>query len=664
MTDELGKALGNGGEIIWRPTSEQIQNSNIRRLMARHGIATYQELLRRSAEDIEWFWDAVVRDLEISWYRPYERVLDVSRGIPWAKWFRGGLMNAANDCVDKHLATHRRNKAAVIWEGEEGTVRKLTYRDLYAASNRLAHALRGLGVDRGDRVGIFLPMIPETVLAIMAIAKIGAVFTPIFSGFAPQAAAQRLNDAEVKLLITADGFYRRGQPVPMKEAADAAVALSPSVQKVLVVRRFGPDRLKQALGREMPWTEGRDAWWDEAVAGQPGDYPTAWMDPEDPLMVIYTSGTTGKPKGAVHVHGGFPLKGTQDMSHHFDLSERDIMFWFTDLGWMMGPWLIFGTLMLGSTMFLYDGAPDYPGPDRLWSLAEEHGITHLGLSPTVVRALMTHGEDIVRRHDLSSLRMLGSTGEPWNPDPYMWFFNVVGGGRCPIINYSGGTEISGGIVACSPVLPLKAASFAGPNLGIAADVVDDRGEPVRGAVGELVIRKPWPGMTRGFWRDPERYENTYWSRWPGLWHHGDWASIDEDGFWYIHGRSDDTIKIAGKRIGPAEFESALVAHPAVQEAAAIGIPHPIKGEGVVCFVVLKPGREPDEELRKSLMGCAVAALGKAMKPQEIKFVRALPKTRNAKIMRRLIRAKHLGQALGDISSLENPEALEEIGLSR
>ncbi len=639
-------------KIIWRPSEAYTEKSHVRRLMKAHGISTYEELLRRSTADVSWFWDAVVKDLGIDWFRPYDQVVDLSAGVPWARWFRGGAMNTANDCVDKHLSTHRKNKVAVIWEGEEGAVRKLTYRDLYAAANQFAHGLEALGIAKGDRVGIFMPMIPETVVAIMAVAKVGAIFTPIFSGFAPQAVAARLNDAEVKLLITADGFFRRGQPVNMKATADEALALSPTVEKMVVVRR---------AGIQTPWAEGRDVWWHDLVAGKPREYSTAWMDPEDPLMIIYTSGTTGKPKGAVHVHAGFPLKGTQDMAHHFDVQEQDIMFWFSDIGWMMGPWLVFGTLMLGSTMFLYDGAPDFPAPDRLWSMVEEHGITHLGISPTLVRALMPHGEEHVRRHDLSSLRVLGSTGEPWNPDPYMWYFNQVGGGRCPIINYSGGTEISGGILCCSPMLPLKPASFAGPNLGMAADVVDESGNPVRGAVGELVIRGPWPGMTRGFWRDPDRYVNTYWSRWPDLWYHGDFASIDEDGFWYIHGRSDDTIKIAGKRVGPAEFESALVAHPAVAEAAAIGVPHPVKGEGAVCFVVLRPGQTPGEELRRALKEQVAAAMGKALRPEEIKFVRQIPKTRNAKVMRRVIRARYLGQPLGDITSLENPDAVEEIG---
>jgi acetyl-CoA synthetase len=377
-------------------------------------------------------------------------------------------------------------------------------------------------------------------------------------------------------------------------------------------------------------------------------------------MLIYTSGTTGRPKGTVHVHGGFPIKGTMDMAYGFDVGERDVMFWLTDLGWMMGPWEIIGTLMLGATMVLYDGAIDYPGPDRLWEIAARHKVTVLGISPTAVRALMRFGDELPRRHDLSSLRLLGATGEPWNPEPWMWYFEQIGGRRCPIMNYTGGTEIAGGILGCTVLHPQKPMAFTAPVLGMDADVYDDTGRPVRGGVGELVLRKPWPGMTRGFWRDPERYLETYWSRWPDVWVHGDWAKIDEDGFWYILGRSDDTIKVAGKRVGPAEVESAVVAHPAVAEAAAIGIPDPLKGEVMVCFAVLRQGVEPSEGLRQEIRRQVVDLLGKTLEPKEVRFVNDLPKTRNAKIMRRVIRAAYLGTDPGDLSSLENPQAVEEI----
>jgi acetyl-CoA synthetase len=381
-------------------------------------------------------------------------------------------------------------------------------------------------------------------------------------------------------------------------------------------------------------------------------------------MIIYTSGTTGKPKGAQHVHCGFPIKGAQDMAHCFDLQPGDILFWFTDIGWMMGPWAISGALMLGATLFMYDGTPDYPNPDRVWDMIERHKITHLGISPTAIRSLMTAGDEWVTRHDMSSLHFLGSTGEPWNPDPWRWYFEKVGGGRCPIINYSGGTEISGGILACNSLLPIKPASFSAPVPGMAADVIDDEGNPVRGAVGELAIRGPWPGMTRGFWRDEQRYIETYFSRIPGIWVHGDWAQIDEDGYWYILGRSDDTIKVAGKRVGPAEVESAAVSHPAVSEAAAIGVPDELKGEVVVVFAILRPAFEPTDALRAEIGATITGQLGKSLAPKRVLFVKEVPKTRNAKIMRRVIKARYLGKDLGDISSLENPSALDEIGRAR
>lgn len=643
-------------EIVWRPGREQFRRSRLWHFMRRYKIKDFQELLARSTQDPEWFWDAVVKDLKLEWYRPYTRVLDTSRGFPWTRWFIEGRYNYVRDALDKHVESHRRNKLALIWEGEDGQVRKLTYWELWTETNRLAHALRALGIGKGDRVGIFMPMTPEVAMATLACSKIGAIYIPIFSGYGPAAVASRLQASDARLLITADGFYRRGQVVPMKEVADQAAGESASVEHVLVYRR---------MGNQVPWKEGRDVWWHEAMAGRPRTYPTEQTEAEDPMMIIYTSGTTGAPKGALHVHCGFPIKGTQDMAHCFDVQEGDILFWITDIGWMMGPWLIAGSLMLGSTFLMYEGVPDYPKPDRLWDIVERHGVTIMGISPTAVRTLMVQGEEWVRKHDLSTLRILGSTGEPWNPAPWMWYFRNVGGGRCPIVNYSGGTEISGGIVCGNPISPLKPCSFVGPIPGMDADVVDEQGSPVRGQVGELIIRKPWPGMTRGFWKAPERYMDTYWSRWPDIWVHGDWALVDEDGFWYIQGRSDDTIKLAGKRVGPAEVESAALAHPAVAEAAAIGVPDEKKGEALVCFAVLRPGHEPGEALRKEIKETVVRQLGKTLRPDDVRFVKELPKTRNAKVIRRLIRAKYLGLAqIGDTSSLENPQALEEIAHSR
>jgi len=381
---------------------------------------------------------------------------------------------------------------------------------------------------------------------------------------------------------------------------------------------------------------------------------------EDVLMIIYTSGTTGKPKGAVHTHCGFPIKATQDMVHCMDLKPGECMYWISDMGWMMGPWLVFGTLCIGATMLFYDGAPDYPDPGRVWQLVEDHGVTHLGVSPTLIRALRVHGPEPVRAHDLSRLRTVGSTGSPWDPESWSWLFEHALGGRKPILNYSGGTEISGGILCGNFFKPMKACAFSGPVPGMDADVFDDGGEPVRGKVGELVLKQPWIGMTRGFWRDEERYLDTYWRRFENVWVHGDFAAVDEDGLWYILGRSDDTIKVAGKRLGPAEVEALVNADEAVAESAAIGVPHDVKGEELVVFVVLLPDQDPTTGLRRRLIERVTAALGKPLRPAEIKFASALPKTRNAKIMRRLIRATYLGRDAGDTSSLEDPSTMEAI----
>jgi len=643
-----------GGDIVWRPTPELMARSNLQRFIRAHGLRSLGELHSRSTTDLDWFWNAVLRDLDIRFRQPYSRVLDLSRGIPWPQWCLGGVMNIVDNCLDKYAGTPTDAKVALIWEGEEGQARRLSYLELRREVNRMANALRGLGLGKGDAVGVFLPMTTEIVIAMLAIIKIGGVFLPLFSGFGPQAVVSRLNDADAKALFTADGCFRRGKVSPMKTVADEAAGQIATLKHVVVLRRAGID---------IPWNSARDHWWHELMANARDQAGTEATSAEDPLMIIYTSGTTGRPKGTVHTHCGFPIKAAQDMSHGLDLHADETLCWITDMGWMMGPWLVFGTLLLGGTMMLYDGAPDWPEPNRLWALVEKHKVTSLGISPTLVRALIRHGEEPVRKHDLSSLRKFASTGEPWNPDPWLWLFNVAGRGRLPIINYSGGTEISGGIVMGNVLTPLKPCAFAGPLPGMAADVVDEQGVPVRGQVGELVIRQPWIGMTRGFWRDPQRYLDTYWSRFPNVWIHGDWAAVDDDGQWFILGRSDDTIKVAGKRVGPAEVESVLVSHPAVSEAAAIGVRDEIMGEAVVCFCVLRSGHEPDAKLRAELKARVARDLGKPLAPREVKFVRDLPKTRNAKVMRRVIRAAFLGTELGDVSSLENPAAVEEVRMA-
>ena len=640
-------------DAAWRPTPADLADSRLARFLKSTHEAGLEGLQRRAAADPAWFWGAAADDLQLAWQRPPNLVLDASGGIEWTRWWTGGAFNYAAAAIDPRAARDP-DGSAVAWEGEDGEVRTMTNAELRDAAERAAAGFASLGVGEGDRVGIYLPMIPETVVTVLALGLLRAIYTPIFSGYGATAVASRLQDCEATILVTADGFRRRGSIVPLKATADEAVAAAPIVRQVVVVRRLGE-------GTGVPWTAGRDvAWQDLMTAGREPFRDRRPNDPETPYMIIYTSGTTGRPKGAVHVHGGFPIKGAQDLAHCFDLQAGDTLFWFTDLGWMMGPWAISGALLLGARLVLYEGTPDYPGPDRLWSIVDRHRVTHLGLSPTVIRALMAHGTEPVRSHDRSSLRVLGSTGEPWNPEPWWWFFREVGGSRCPIVNYSGGTEVSGGIVASNLLTPIRACSFGGPNIGTAADVVDPDGRPIRGAVGELVIRAPMPGMTRGFWNDPERYLETYWSRFPGVWVHGDWAEIDVDGYWYIHGRSDDTLKIAGKRVGPAEVESAAVGHPAVIEAAAVGLPHEVKGEAIAIFCVLRRGETDDPALRADIAAHVASELGKALRPDVVEVVPALPKTRSGKIMRRVVRSAYLGIDPGDISALDDPLSVERI----
>ena len=646
-----------GGEIVWKPSREQIEHANLTAFMKQHGIKDFNELMKRSTEDVAWFTDAVLKFLDVQFYEPYSQVVDLSQGIQFPAWCVGGKMNIALNCVDKYQSSPNSGRLAMVFEGEEGITKSLTYEMLYKEVNKTANALRSLGLGKGDAVGLFMPMTPEIVIALLAIAKIGGVVLPLFSGYGAGAIVSRMTDANAKALFAADGAFRRGKAVEMKSIADEAAEQIGSLQHMIVLRRTG-----QAIHMKAE----RDHWWHELVDGQSDVCETERTSAEDPLMIIYTSGTTGRPKGAVHTHCGFPIKAAQDMAFGTDVhgafrAERsDVIYWMTDMGWMMGPWQVFGSLLLGATMFLYDGAPDFPAPNRLWELAEKHRINQMGVSPTLIRSLIPQGDGHFEKHDLSSLKCFASTGEPWNPDPWMWLFEKVGGGRIPIINYSGGTEISGGIVMGNLLLPLKPCAFSAACPGMDADVVDENGRSIRNAVGELVVKAPWIGMTRGFWNDRQRYLDTYWSRWENVWVHGDFAAIDGDGLWYILGRSDDTIKIAGKRLGPAEVESILVRHGSVVEAAAIGVPHEVKGSELVLFAVTSPGVVGGDALRQELYEMVVAEMGKPLAPKAILFVSDLPKTRNAKVMRRVIRSAYLGLELGDTSSLVNPQAVEEI----
>ncbi|WP_089965497.1 acetate--CoA ligase [Lihuaxuella thermophila] len=637
---------------VWVPDREQMENTRLYRFMQKLGYSDYDLFYEQSIRNIAWLWDEAVKDLGLEWIQPYRQVLDLSDGIAWARWFKDGKINISANCLDRFVADPAsRHRLALIWEGDDGEVKKYTYRDLWSEVNRFARGLTQLGVKAGDRVAIYLPMIAENVIAMLAVARIGAIFTPCFSGYGAEAVATRIQHCEAKILITADGFLRRGKVIAMKEEADRAADLSPTVEKVIVVRRLGR--------RDSTWNPDRDVEWDSLITNMKTLTPHV-TDAADPFMIIYTSGTTGKPKGTVHVHSGFPVKAAFDAAYGFDVGPGDILFWVTDMGWMMGPWMVFGSLLTGSTMLLFEGTPDYPNPDRIWEVVAKYGVSHLGISPTLIRALMKYGDAWISRHDLSSLRVFGSTGEPWNPDPWNWLFEKVGKKRVPIFNYSGGTEISGGILGNHFLKPLVPCGFTGPLPGMDADVLDEEGNPVRGRVGELVLRQPWVGMTSGFWQDAKRYEATYWSRWPNIWVHGDWVKIDEDGYWFITGRSDDTLKIAGKRLGPAEMESVLVEHPAVSEAATVGVPDPEKGEVPICFVVLKPGSDQGTSLNEELKQFVSDRMGKAFKPIHVYIIDELPKTRNGKILRRVIKAAYLGENPGDLSSLENVRAIEAI----
>jgi acetyl-CoA synthetase len=502
---------------------------------------------------------------------------------------------------------------------------------------RLAEGLASLGVEPGDRVAIYMPMCPEVAVASHACAHLGAVQVPIFSGFAAPAVRERLQDSEAKVVITANWSLRRGKRLDMEATVEAA-------------------REATAVEHVVTWKR-EDRSWSGVELGS-GDLAPLEVDSEHPYLLTYTSGTTGKPKGVLHVQGGFLVSIGRELAYQADAHPDDVIHFATDMGWIMGPWTVVGGGAMGAKLVFAEGAPDYP-PDRLWRTLEAERVSILGCSPTLIRALMQHGDP---ETDLSSLRVVVTTGEPWNPDPYRWLFEQVGGGRCPIINCSGGTEIGACFLSPTPAIPIKECSLGGPALGMDMDVVDQEGNSLieSGEVGELVCRKPFPGMTRGFWRDPERYLDAYWRRFPGIWVHGDWASVDEDGYWFLHGRSDDTLNIAGKRIGPAEIESAVVAHPAVAEAAAVGVPHEVKGEVAWVFCVLGRGHEGSDALAAEVAETAAAELGRAFKPDRVVFVSALPKTRSAKIVRRAVRAKALGKDPGDLSSVENPEALEDI----
>ncbi|MEM2960421.1 MAG: acetate--CoA ligase [Candidatus Bathyarchaeia archaeon] len=610
------------------------------------------DIYRKSLEDIEEFWEQEARKLE--WFRTWDKILEWDP--PFAKWFPGGLINASYLCVDRHLKTWRRNKVAIYWEGENGEERTLSYSQLHREVNRLAVALRKLGVKDGDRIALYLPMIPELPIAMLASARIGAIHTVIFSGFSSMALADRINDTEAKVLITADGGYRRGKAIKLKEIADLALENAPSVEKVIVVKR---------TGQEVKMKEGRDLWYHELMKNIQESIDPMPIESTHPLYILYTSGTTGKPKGIVHSTGGYLVFINSMYQWVFDIRE-DSVYWCTaDVGWVTGhSSIVYAPLMHGASIVVYEGAPDYPKPDRWWEIIEKYKVTIFYTSPTAIRMFMKYGEEWTKKHDLSSLTILGSVGEPINPEAWLWYFKHIGGERCPIVDTWWQTETGGAMISPAPgigLVPLKPGSAAFPLPGIDADVVDDKGKPLPPDVrGYLVIKKPWPGMLMTLYKDPERYKQTYWSKFPGIYYTGDYCMKDEDGYFWLLGRADEVLKVAGHRMGTMELESAAISHHAVAEAAVIGKPHEIKGESIVIFVILKQDYAPSEDLREELKEHMRKTIGPIAAPDELYFVSKLPKTRSGKIMRRVLKAVVSNAPIGDVTTLEDEASVEEV----
>ncbi len=602
---------------IWQPTPEFAQRTNVFRYMRKLGFTDREAFLRYSVDHHEEFWGDLAVELGVEWAQPFTRVLDASRGIEWARWYVDGKLNIAANTLDRHARGAASGRIAVISECEDGSRHELTFAQLAREVNQLTNALATLDLEIGDRVAVVMPMVADTVTILYACFKLGLVPVLIFAGFGAGAIASRLENSGAKVIFTAESLTRRGKQIPLLAKVREAAQECPSVRHIFSELPKGPDT----------------------------PHPSLALDSEAPALMLYTSGTTGKPKGVIHTHAGALMQTAKEIHLAFDHQRDDRFFWLSDIGWMMGPWSIIGNHHFGGTIFLYDGAPDYPDANRLWRMLERERITTFGVSPTAIRQLMRTSDPAP--FDLSALRLLGSTGEPWDELSYRWFFDHVGGGRCPIINISGGTEIIGCFLFPLPIQPLKPCSLGAPAPGMATEIKD----------GYLVCAKPAPSMTRGIWGDPERYLKTYWSRFPGYWDHGDWASVDEDGCWFLHGRADESMNVAGRKVGPAEVEDALMAHPAVSEAAVIGVPDDVKGEAIVGYVVLKHTVAVPTEA--ALIAHVGNVLGSPFRPREVYVVAELPKTQSGKIVRRLLRQKYLAEPLGDLSTVANPECLQD-----
>lgn len=637
-------------EIVWRPGMAERDHSQIARFMRHCQVPDYDSLMQRADSEAEWFWQHVIDFLGIRFAVPYRQLIDSARAPQWSDYCVGGETNIVANCLDRHRDTATYDQVYIQHECESGEQRALTYRQVDAEVGKLAAALRALGLGAGDGIGIYMPMIPEVAVAFLAIVKIGAIAIPLFSGFGPEPIAIRLNDGGARAVLTVDAAVRRGVPVALKTVIDTARQRIPSLEHVIVFRN---------RNTAPAWQDG-DYWWHELLAAPALDDHTTIVAAQAPMMLVYTSGTTGLPKGTVQSHCGLLMKILFDMCVSAEFTASDRMLWMSDMGWVVGPIQIIVSAFRGATLVMGEGAFNFPQPGRIWRLIEQQRVSWLGLAPTIARHYLLTAPEAARAYDLSSLRTLLSTGEPWTPDAWQWLFTEVGKRRLPILNYSGGTEIGGGILGCTVVRPLKPCCFNTALPGMGADIVDGEGRPVPvGEVGELALRHHSPGLTRGLWRDPQRYLDSYWNTVPDVWIHGDWAARDADGMWYLLGRSDDTLKISGKRTGPAEIEGPLLATAKISEVAVIGIPDDSQGSAVVCVCVALPDMDL-AALRDELTAVVVQAMGKAYKPRHVLFVADLPKTRTLKIMRRVVKAVLLGTEPGDLSSLANPESLDAL----
>lgn len=630
------------------PSEKQIHESNIFKFMQKHNISSIEELSQKSKNNLEWFWESVNDDLGIVWDKPFTKTLDVSKGIPWSKWFVNGKTNIYKSSVEKYAIKHP-HKIAYHFISEDGITSKISYSELDSKVSKLANGLKSMGVKRGDVIAIYLPMIEEAILAILAASKIGAVQTVIFSGYSSQSLHVRLQDCKAKILFVSDGFFRKGKPVSQKETVETAIK-NTDIEKTILVSYKGIDNYDESA---------QMIFFDKLISSQTDSCDTEIMDSEDPLFILYTSGTTGNPKGVIHSHGGFSVFAGHQAAYLIDMNENDVLLWPADIGWITGlVWNVYGLLVMGASAVIYDGALDYPNMDRIWKMLSDYNVTIFGISPTAVRLFKKNNIEPLKLHSLDKIKNIPTTGEPLDEDSWWWLFEKIGNRKIPIMNLSGGTEIGGAMLSVFPGMKLKPSTVGIPVPGMNLDVVDDDQKSVRNENGYLVIKSPWPGMTKSLLNDDKRFLETYWSRFNNIWFHGDYVFVDEDGLWYMRGRTDDVINISGHRMSTAEIEQTVISHEKISDAASISIPDDITGEAIVVFFVAD--NKLDCDLDNQVSEHIAEKIGKVARPKFVYQLSDLPKTRTGKILRRLLKSKLLGKELGDLSSLENPQILDEI----